>query len=502
MLSFFADQPNNRYCLLGGLIVLVFGFILHGPALAGSPEQYQAFPGLIDLRSNISDGAHSITELAGIARDRGFKILFINDHDRVELAYGLPPFRNLLRYKQSRKSIMTRGPEQYLAEIQKAARQFPDMILIPGCITSPYYYWTGSWFKGDLTVHEYDRKLLILNLDRPEDYYGLPNVGNSLSLKYTLGLLPGLMIYVIPLLIGCLLLGVMGRRHLWWSLFLIAFSVLAMVDYNPFRSSRYNPYLPEPGLGPYQEVINYVHQKGGLTFWNYPEQRSGVREEKSVRLSTPPYPELIYKSQDHTGFSALYGDTIFAIDPGREWDQALNDYCRDKRKTPPWGIATADFHADDRLKLKLGAFPTTFLLKEFSKQGVLEAMRQGRMYASFGDGKVWPQIDTFYLSDGLEQKAVMGETLITSRQPRIRFKITYPIDLKTPAAVLLIRGGKLIRTFTGEQPLEVEYLDAGIPPQTLTYYRLMDSRKRLVSNPVFVKYVPPASEPAGDVITK
>jgi hypothetical protein len=306
-------------------------------------------------------------------------------------------------------------------------------------------------------------------------------------------LLPGLTIYAIPLSIGCLLLGVMGRRHLWWSLFLIAFSVLAMVDYNPFRSSRYNPYLPETGPEPYQEVINYVHQKGGLTFWDYPEQRSGVRKEKSVRLSTPPYPELIYKTQDHTGFSALYGDVIFAIDPGREWDQALNDYCRDRRKTPPWGIATADFHADGRLNLKLGAFPTTFLLKEFSKQGVLEAMRQGRMYASFGDGKVWPQIDTFYLSDGLEQKAVMGETLITNQQPRIHFKIAYSIDPQTPATVFLIRDGKLIETFTGPEPLEVEYLDAEIPPQTLTYYRLMDSRKRLVSNPIFVKYTPPAS---------
>ncbi|RPI79525.1 MAG: hypothetical protein EHM45_02565 [Desulfobacteraceae bacterium] len=464
------------------------------PVFADSPEQYRAYPGLIDLRSNISDGEHTIAELAGMARERGFKILFFNDHDRVEIAYGLPPFRNLLRYKQSRKSIMTRGPEKYLAEIQEAGRQFPDMILIPGCITSPYYYWTGSWFKGDLTVHEYDRKLLILNLEKPEDYSGLPNIGNRLSFKYTRVLWPGLIIYVIPLAIGSLLLAAKGRRHFWWSLFLIAGSIFAMLDYNPLRSSRFSPYQPEPGLEPYQEVIDYVHQRGGLSFWNYPEQRSGVREEKSIRLSTPPYPELIHKTQNQTGFSALYGDAIFAIDPGREWDRALNDYCRGQRKTPPWGIATADFHADGRLNLKLGAFPTTFFLKEFSKKDVLAALRQGRMYGSFTDGKSRPQIETFYLAGDPEQKAVMGETLVTNQQPRIYFTITDPIDPQTPATLFLIRGGKRIKTFAGPQPLVIEYLDKEIPPQTLTYYRLMDSRKRLVSNPIFVKYAAPASD--------
>jgi hypothetical protein len=496
MLFLFPDQTDKFHSLFFILIMLVFGIVGLHPVLATAPEQYQAMPGLIDLRSNISDGDHSIVELAGIAHDRGFKILFINDHDRVALAYGLPPFRNLLRYKQSRKSIMTLGSEHYLNEIENAARQFPDMILIPGCITSPYYYWTGSWFKGDLTVHEYDRKLLVINFNKPEDYRHLPIIGNALSLRYTWSLLPGLIIYLIPLLIGGLLLAVSGRRHLGWSLVLIVFSVLAILDYNPFRSSLYGPYQAESGTEPYQEVINYVNQQGGLCFWNYPEQRSGIRKEKSIQLSTPPYPELIYKTKEHTGFSALYGDAIYAIDPDREWDRALNDYCRGLRKSPVWGIATADFHGDGRLGLKLGAFPTTFLLREFSKQGVLEAMQQGRMYGSFGDSQVWPQIDYFYIIGGLDQKAVMGETLVTVHQPLVRFKIVYNTDKQIQTSILLIRGGKLIQTFNSEQPMEVEYLDSDIPPQTLTYYRLMDSQKRLISNPVFVKYTP-ASEPVG-----
>jgi hypothetical protein len=64
----------------------------------------------------------------------------------------------------------------------------------------------------------------------------------------------------------------------------------------------------------------------------------------------------------------------------------LNEYSQGKRERTPWGISTSDFHEDGRLGLKLGAFPTTFLVKSFSKGGVLEAMEKGRMYSSRGDG--------------------------------------------------------------------------------------------------------------------
>ena len=54
---------------------------------------YEAVPGLIDLRSNFSDGTHSIEGLARIASSRGFKVIFINDHDRIALSYGFPPLQ-------------------------------------------------------------------------------------------------------------------------------------------------------------------------------------------------------------------------------------------------------------------------------------------------------------------------------------------------------------------------------------------------------------------------
>ena len=46
---------------------------------ADPQESYMAVPGLIDNRSQFSDGAHSIEELVGLGRSRGFKVISIND---------------------------------------------------------------------------------------------------------------------------------------------------------------------------------------------------------------------------------------------------------------------------------------------------------------------------------------------------------------------------------------------------------------------------------------
>jgi len=422
-----------------------------------------------------------------MARARGFKVIFFNDHDRVALSYGLPPFRRILRYKKELSSIMTHGPESYLAEISRLSEQYPDMILVPGCIASPFYYWTGSWLKGDLTAHQYDRKILILDLDRPEQYSSIPALGNDLTFKYTPLLFPRFLLFLIPFLIGLLLLFWRGTGRKT-GLIIALVSGFAMVDYNPFRSSIYTPYQGSQGIAPFQEVIDYVRDQGKFCFWNYPEQRSGVRKHGPILLNTPPFPEVLEQSFDYTGFAAIYGDMITATDPGHEWDRALNEYCSGVRASSPWGISAADFHEDGKLGLKLGAFPTTFLVKEISKKGVLDAIGKGRMYCSKGDGRVWPVIDYFTVSSAEGERAFMGETLTTSSPPVIRFRVSMNSDQEQPMTLFLIRGGTLVKTFGERTPVEVEYADPEAPKGELTFYRLIDRNKNLTSNPIFVKY--------------
>jgi hypothetical protein len=453
------------------------------------PNPYMAVTGLADLRSTFSDGTHSIEELVQMAESRGFKVVFINDHDRIALAYGIPPFRRIIRYKKEFPSIMTHGPEKFLKEIERVSKKFPNVIIIPGCITSAYYYWTGSWFKKNLTVHEYDRRILIFNFNKPRDYALIPNPHNKLSLKYTKQLLPGLLIFVIPLFIGFILTRWRGFYR-WIGIFLVIFSVLAIIDYNPFKSSRFSPYEGDQGMAPFQELIDYVNERGGLSFWNYPEQRSGIRKYGPIRVNTPPYPQVLHQSRNYTGFAAIYGENVTVTDPGKEWDRVLNEYCRGKRHKPVWGISTADFHMDGHSVRRLGSYPTTFLVREFSKREVLEAMEKGRMYCSLGKGNVWPRLDYFNLIGNAGEKAFMGETWTTSRYPVIRFRVSYNTEKPIPVQILLIRGGTVLHTFKGMTPMEIEYTDDKVPPNKKTYYRLIDSKKHLTSNPIFVIYKP------------
>jgi hypothetical protein len=474
--------------------LLLFSFPLIMPLfpVEASCEEhggYQPVAGLIDLRTTCSDGVHTIEDIVRKARSKGFRVVFINDHDRIALAYGVPPFRNILRYKREFPSIMTHGPDKYLEELTAVASKYPDMIIIPGCITSPFYYWTGSWLRGDLTVHQYDRRILILNFDDPADYRLIPNIGNSLSFRYTRRWIPHLCLFLIPLGAGVLLLFRRGRLRMG-GILLSVFSCVAVIDFNPVRSSPFSPYGGDEGIAPYQEVINFVNRRGGLAFWAYPEQRSGVRKVGPVFADTPPYPEVLYQSTDYTGFAAIYGDNIRATDPGREWDRVLNEYCRGRRTNPPWGISTADFHEEGRLGLRLGSFPTVFLVRSLSKEEVLDAMRKGRMYCSRGEGETWPKLDDFQVIGDDDQKAVMGETLKTNRPPVIKFKVSFQGNKAGTVRILLIRGGTLLQTFEGDTPLQIQFTDEHLPMGDLTYYRLMDSRKHLTSNPVFVKKIP------------
>jgi len=475
----------KRIQLIPALFLISLFFARSAPA--GPLEKYFPVPGLMDLRTTFSDGVHSPQDLVVMARLRGFRVLFFNDHHWIKLSYGVPPFRNLLKYSKEFPSIMTCGPRVYLDEIERLSKMYPDMILVPGSILSPFYYWSGSWLSGDLTVHQYDRRILAFNLTRPEDYGTVPTQESGLSLKQTTTRLPGLAVFLIPWVVGLFLAAKRkGLLRLTGAVFLVL-SSLAIIDYNPFRGSLFTPYSGDQGIAPFQAVIDSIHEEGGLAFWNYPEQRSGVRKHGPVNVSTLPYPEVLLESRNYAGFAAIYGDHITATDPGKHWDQVLTEYCRGKREKPVWGISTADFHEDGRLGLKLGAFPTTFLVREFSKPAILDAVKQGRMYCSRGDARSWPQLDYFNVLGVDGDKAHMGETLTTTGFPLIRSRVSYRGGENIPVTIHLVRGGTLLRTFQGETPLEFELLDKEAPPGQMTYYRLVDSMNHLTSNPIFVK---------------
>ncbi|MDB9822322.1 hypothetical protein OAC89_01305 [Deltaproteobacteria bacterium] len=470
-------------------------FLLYSFCSIAYPNQqngYIAVPGLIDLRSTFSDGDHSIDDLAETAHSRGFKVIFISDHDRIALSYGLPPFRNIFRYKKEYPSIKTHSPERYLDEIKRVSQKYPDMMIIPGCETSAYYYWTGSWFRNNLTLNGYDQRMIIINFNNSDDYRYIPNLPSKMSFRYTDRLLFGSLIFAFPFIIGFILLRWKGFSR-FMGIFLVIFSTLAIIDHNPFKSSLFSPYQKNQGIAPYQELIDYVNENGGLCFWNYPEQRSGIRSHGPINVVTPQYPHVLHESDGYTGFSAIYGEYTTVTLPGGEWDRVLNEYCRGERNSPPWGISSADFHEEGRLNQKLGSFPTIFLVREFSKKGLLESIKNGRMYCSRGDGTIWPKLDRFNVSGKNGEEAFMGDSLTTDGHPLVKIEISYEGGISKAITIRLIRGGELIQTFQGTTPMQIEYTDDKLPPGVKTYYRITDEKEHLVSNPIFVLKEPSIS---------
>ena len=445
--------------------------------------------GLMDLRTTHSDGELAPEVLVKLAKERGFQALFINDHDRMAMEYGLLPFRNILRKRVELNSINKGGAKNYLDSIRQAEQKYPDMRIFPGSETAAFYYWTGSYFDKNLTAHNHEKRILTVGLEQAEDYEDLPIIHNGLSLRFAANSIPMVIVFLVSLVIGVVLIRSKGIYRIL-GIAIAVLSVVSIVNANPFRSSPFDQYHGDQGVAPYQLLIDDVDSRGGMTFWNYPETKSGVREMGPIFVNTAPYPEVLAQSKGYTGFAALYGDHITLTEPGNAWDQVLLEFCKGKRDKAVWGISTADFHKDGQAGERLGNFPTVFLVKENTKQEILSAMRKGRMYACQGK---YPQrmiLDEFTVcSSRCPTKATMGEEITLKEPPRLRIFLSAKQPSRSQVKIRVIRSGKLVRTFNVSLPARIHYKDEYYTPGEKVYYRF-DARGcgTLVSNPIFVTF--------------
>ncbi len=456
----------------------------------GVGGEYQQVAGLIDLRTKYSDGSHDLDFLIELAKERGFEVLFINDHDRMTMEYGIFPLRNIIRKKEELPSVNSRGAEEYLQGIKLAAQQHPEVILIPGSETAPFYYWTGSPFKGSLTAHNWERHLLIIGMENPRDYKNLPTLHNGFSSLYFKQLLPLSIVFLFLMLLGFILLLRKSYFRILGIVILVN-ATLMLIEFHPFKSSLYDQYSGDQGYLPYQELIDYVGERGGTTFWTHPEAKAGANAKKGpITVKTPPHPEALLMTKGYTGFGSIYGTWITTTEPGMEWDRALLEYCRGERDIPAWGISTADYHEEGLGGEKLGNFPTVFLVKKKTKEEVLLSLRQGRMYACrSGNNLQRFVLQDFSVSDSnTNNRAIMGDTLQLKNKPKIRINISSSDKGAHNVEVRVIRSGKLIKTLSKTTPFVIDFKDDYYNPGELIYYRI-DISEKMVSNPIFVKFV-------------
>ncbi len=424
-----------------------------------------------------------------MAKDRGFEVLVINDHDRMVMEYGLPPFRNILRKRVELPSINKNGAKAYLDSIRDVQQKYPDMVIIPGSETAAFYYWMGSYFKKNLTAHDHEKRILTIGMEHPEDYENLPILHNGFSTQYLRMAIPEILLFFIILILAVFLIKWRGFYRIA-GIIIFIWCVASIANSNMFRSSPFDQYNGDQGIAPYQHLIDYVDSKGGLTFWNYPETKSGVRQMGPIYVDTPPYPEVLEQARGYTGFAAIYGDNITVTEPENIWDRALIAYCEGRRNRPVWGISTADFHEEGGAGEKLGNFPTIFLVQEKSRKGVLEALKNGKMYAYRGGYPQFVRLDEFSVcsSDG-KNKGISGDEIALKGSSRIRISLSVAEASERKVTVRLIRSGTVIQTFQGKLPTEIYYEDKYFVPGKKIYYRLdMQGKGKIVSNPIFVAF--------------
>jgi len=492
------SDPYKRYIkkILGLTLIIL---LLSAPVIAKGQEELRYIPGIIHLHSKISTGAYSIKELAQITQAKGIPIMVITDHLLLRAEYGLSPFRRIIRKRVEKNSILHSGVKDYLSEIKEASKLYPSLTIIPGAEVTPFYFWSGDFLKNNLTLHNFHKQFLVLGLEKEKDYLKMPVAGNqcfSFSREKFLRLLASL----ILILLGLGMIKRKRKNKFWFrsrffissypyrksGIVLLILGLLFLFD--SLLLSPDDPYHGEKNMQPYQNLINYVKERNGLSFWSAPEAKT---EEKirSIISSTLPYPEALLETKDYTGFASLYEG--YRKVGGQEgiWDTVLTEYCRGERAKPVWTIGEIDYHSP-REKKEIDEVQTVFLLSRIDKNSVIAALGEGRCYALRRTKEYQLMLNNFTLSLPRGKIGKIGDTLITETRPRINFSVSFSDGKRRKVNVKLIRSGKIIREFIGLTPMERRFYDYSLPEGEKSYYRLdieTEYPHKILTNPIFVK---------------
>ena len=205
----------------------------------------------------------------------------------------------------------------------------------------------------------------------------------------------------------------------------------------------------------------------------------------TVTFETAPYYHELLNTKDYTGFAVFAEGMKHSGIPGGVWDQVLIEYINGERKKPVWAIGELDYEEGDWM----GETQTVFLLKKLTKEDVLAALRDGRMYSVIGNVKTpKPALERFQIWDDSSQKWVeMGQTVNVKEATKMRIKLSLPAGQNQTGELKIIREGEVVKvinvTSSYEDIIDFDYRK----PNGKTYYRV-DYNGTLISNPIFCSF--------------
>ncbi|MFH1727728.1 MAG: hypothetical protein ABIA04_04850 [Pseudomonadota bacterium] len=467
-------------------------------------EGYKQYISAIHVQSSYSSGEDSIPTIAKRAYDKGISIVMMTDTLIKEVFYGFPPFRNVLGVSVSESSILKNGPAEYLKIIEKVNDDYYDkgLIMIPGCEASPFHYWEGSVFKGDLTIKDWRRHLHVVGLYKPWQYKQLPVVHGGWTKRNIRKYMFVFLMFSLAIILGIVL--IMKKGYIRYIGIIIAiFGLMGTINNFPLRSSKYNPYYGSYQHSPYQHFINKANTFGGMVFYAHPESNKEEEEISGrgflsflkLKMKTAKYPNLLVKTRDYAGFEGAYSRSAKAIYAGNQWDKVLGEYLNRVRDLAPWTISGGDYHG---LKPEGGwgnieSGQTILLLKNFELTEIFAAMWEGRMY-SVRNGKQASEngyliMPKFYLENSEEtQKAISGQELVTSKLVNLNINLKTTLDKAVELKLMIIKNGELIKEEKIKTPYELVITD-DVSAEFKGYYRIIaeGSSYQLVSNPIFYR---------------
>ena len=400
-------------------------------------EEYTQVPLAMHMSSDISDGCLSIAQIVSAARQNNFRAVIINDRDLSRWEYGVWPLRGFLKYTVQDRSIFRYGINRYLSDIQAAARQYPDMVILGGTESAPFYYWSGDLLNRGLTMWDATKHLLVVGLEGSEDYAHLPVIGNPAGAK-----------------------------------------------------PSFDQYHGDQGTRPYQHFIDYARSRGACVFWAHPET-AVIQHDRLVTIRTDAHPYDLLGTDRYTGFEIYYEGDQQVGSIGGVWDEVLGDYCAGTRPFPVWAVAGSGFDKHGSIDEALSGVRTVLLVSKLDKKGVLDALRSGRMYALKGSACGNFVLDEFVVRDK-EGTIVrtMGQEYDGPYPPVIEVSGHFLDGQQARLTIQLIKNGKVLQVFEEQAPFNVVFEDAEISSAgKRDYYRVQIDSANLnaVTNPVFAR---------------
>lgn len=451
--------------------------------------------GAVHVHSSFSTGLESLEEVAENALARGVDVLVLADDDLLRVEYGVPFLRNLARVVHGERAAASHaGLEAYLAAIRRIRDRYPELIVIDGVESAPFYWWDrdpdGTW-----VVRGWNKHMMAIDLRTAAAYEALPVLGSPGIWRWRWPSLA--LLWPLPGLIYAFWLG--RRLHSWLvrgpvaALCLLCLADSAVVG---FKVPDMDPYHGDLGAAPYQRFIDYVNGQGGMATWAHPEAASTIPPRSMlgglVRVvsRTEAHADDLVATRDYIAFAALYADHITATEPGRQWDQVLVEYLAGERHRPVWGTGEIDYHVDEEGG-RLHDISTVFLVRQHTRGEVLEALHEGRMYATRGGDRALA-LSAFTVATEAGT-AGSGEEVPAYGRPRISVGVDRWDGSETEVRVRLVRGGasgqvQVVADVTGPTPLDLEHVGSSLARGGRAYYRVLASSHGglLTSNPIFV----------------